>query len=110
MKNHAPDTKHLVGSRIKQMRKVRNLSQEELAEKTGMSSKYLSSIERGLENPTFDAFLRISRALDIPVYELFNYSSQQSQKEIKNQLIDLISNSDKDRLELAGKIIRGIYL
>ena len=48
------DTKRLIGARIKSLRRGRGLTQEKVAEKTGISVNYLSRIERGLENPTLD--------------------------------------------------------
>ena len=44
--------KELIGKRIKEARQARRLSQEALSEKVSLSAKYLSSIERGKENPT----------------------------------------------------------
>jgi len=52
--------KKQVGIRIKALRNMRGYSQERLAEIMGVNSKYLSSVERGKENPTFDFFLRLA--------------------------------------------------
>ena len=41
------DTKELIGSRIKELRKKKGLSQEELSEKADITPNYLSRIERG---------------------------------------------------------------
>jgi len=102
--------KSLIGTRIKQLRKSRGLSQEELSEKVEMSSKYLSSIERGKENPTLDTFMKLAQALHVEVFELFNYTCEKSLKESKKILSDLIMDSDKEKLELTTKIIKAIYL
>jgi len=103
-------TKQMIGTRIKQLRKVKGLSQEELSEKVGMSSKYLSSIERGNENPTLDTFIRLARSLDVEVFEIFNYSNELSDKESKRFLINVIKKSNKERLDLTAKIIQAINL
>ena len=52
--------KQMIGARIKEIRVKRKLTQEQLAEKTEINPKYLSSIERGLENPTFNTFFKLS--------------------------------------------------
>ena len=57
------ETRKLVGMRIKGLRRGRGYSQEKLAEVTGINAKYLSSIERGEENPTLDLFIRLSQGL-----------------------------------------------
>jgi transcriptional regulator with XRE-family HTH domain len=89
----AMTTKQQIGSRIKELRKSRGLSQEKLSEKVGMSSKYLSSIERGYENPTLDTFIRLAAALDVDIFELFNYPENRPRKLSKKFLLDLIKSS-----------------
>lgn len=102
--------KRLIGSRIKQLRRAKGLSQEELSEKIGMSSKYLSSIERGNENPTLDTFIKLAQSLGVDIFELFNYSQELALKDSKKFLLDLIKSSDKEKLDLTAKIIRAIHL
>ena len=102
--------KQLVGLRIKHLRKSRGVSQEELSEKVGMSSKYLSSIERGKENPTLDTFIKLAQALNVEISELFNYAGDKSVQESKKYLRDLIKSNDKGKLNLAVKMLRAIYL
>ena len=55
-----------VGRRIQKYRLQNNLTQEELAEKIGISQKHLSRIEQGYHNPRFDMITRISSALSVP--------------------------------------------
>ena len=104
------DIKRSIGSQIQKIRKAKGLSQEELSEKVGLSSKYISSIERGNENPTLDTFIKLSRALNVGIVELFNYSADTTQKDSKKFLIDLISKGSKDQLDMAAKLIRALYL
>jgi len=109
MENKSGNIKHLIGSRIKQLRKARGVSQEALSEKIGMSSKYLSSIERGQENPTLDTFLRLTKALEVDVFELFNYSQTPSPKEAKKIVLDFANGGDKMKLEVVAKLIRSLF-
>ena len=41
----------MIGSRIQEIRTQKGITQDQLSEKVGISPKYLSSIERGKENP-----------------------------------------------------------
>lgn len=102
--------KQLIGSRIKELRRARELSQEELSEKVGISSKYLSSIERGKENPTLDTFIGLAKALDIEILELFSYSPEKSPKELRDLIVGLLKTGNTERLELAARILKTIYL
>ncbi len=103
------EIKRLVGSRIKQLRKAKGLSQEVLAEKADLSNKYLSSIERGNENPTLDTFIKLAQAMDVEFFELFHYSREQSLRDAKASLIEMIKKSDKEKLDLAKKILTVLH-
>lgn len=52
-----------VGSRIRQYRKLAGLTQEDLAERTGLSVISVSNIERGVNKPSFDNFVAIANAM-----------------------------------------------
>ncbi len=85
------------------------MSQEELAEKMGISPKYLSSIERGKENPTLDTFVKLADSLGIEISEIFNYTGEKSPKELKLFISRLIRSRDGEKLKLAAKMMRAIY-
>lgn len=63
--------KELLIFNIKYYRYLNGLSQEKLAEKCGLSSRYLTDIERGLHCPTIPKLEKIAFALNIEPYELF---------------------------------------
>lgn len=56
----------LIGETIKQARKKKQLTQEQLGELIGVKKSRISKIESG-KNLSFDAFLRIFRAMGIGV-------------------------------------------
>ncbi len=53
-----------LGKRIRQMRIDKELTQEDLAEKAGISVVYVSELERGLKSPSIEVFYHIALALD----------------------------------------------
>lgn len=55
-----------VGKRVKEVRKKSGLTQEDLAEKIGVSTTYISSIERGLSFPRGEVLVGILNALNVP--------------------------------------------
>jgi len=57
------DRRKLLGVRIRELRVERRLSQERLAEMMGANVTYVSSVERGKENPTLDFLLKVADAL-----------------------------------------------
>ena len=59
-----------LGNLIKEQRTKQHLTQQELAEKCGLTSSDISRIEKGIGNPTFEKVDKILDALDIMVSEI----------------------------------------
>jgi transcriptional regulator with XRE-family HTH domain len=60
------------GRSIRSFRKQRGLSQEDLAESSGLSRNYISDIERGVRNPGLLALISLSRALRLPLRDMLD--------------------------------------
>ena len=58
---------------IKQYRLKKNLSQEELAEKIGISIRHLQRLEHNEENTRLSTFKKVIKALDIPDNEILKF-------------------------------------
>jgi len=67
-----------VGERIRLLRKKSNLSQLSLAERAGISYKYLGEIERGQVNLSVEIFLKIALALHVGAAELVNIANAEA--------------------------------
>jgi DNA-binding XRE family transcriptional regulator len=63
----------LIGKRVKYLRRLRNLTQSELAEKADLSVNYISQIETGVASPTIKTLLVVAQALDVELKELFDF-------------------------------------
>ena len=63
--------KTIFGENLKQRRKEKHLSQEQLSEKVNISVKHLSSIERGLNFVSAELLDNLSKSLEIPIHQLF---------------------------------------
>lgn len=64
------------GQRVRELRLVKGLSQEELAFKAGMHRTYLGGIERGQRNPALKNITAIAEALEVTLPELFSFGDQ----------------------------------
>lgn len=103
------DSKKLIGNRIKSLRRSRGYSQERLAEIVGINSKYLSSIERGEENPTLDLFLRLAQGLKVSIDQLFRTELEgQGSKELRRQLTRLIPQLKDEQLRQVVRILEAL--
>lgn len=59
-----------LGERVKALREQAGMSQESVAFDAGIHVNHLSTIERGVANPSFLVLLAISRVLRVRVSEL----------------------------------------
>ena len=55
------------GARLQSIRNKQNLSQEKLAEISGLHRTYISSLERGVRNPTLTTLKSLADALKIDI-------------------------------------------
>jgi transcriptional regulator with XRE-family HTH domain len=65
------DIKQEFGKRLAQMRKERKISQEQLAELSGLNRPYISGIEHGKRNVSLEVIVSLAKALGIQTKELF---------------------------------------
>lgn len=73
-----------IGSRIKNLRLQKNLTQEELGERTDLSKGYLSQLERNLSSPSMETFFAILEVLGCTPKDFFNEESK-DQKVVYDQ-------------------------
>lgn len=71
MELHAMDIVKVFGNNLKKFRNAKGLSQEELAEKSGLHRTYISAIECFRRSIALENVQRIADALEIETYKLF---------------------------------------
>lgn len=64
------DMRKLVGRNFARLRQAKDLTQEQVAERSGLSQQYLSGLERGRRNPTIITLYELARALGVSHVEL----------------------------------------
>jgi transcriptional regulator with XRE-family HTH domain len=65
------DVRKRVGLNVQRLRRLKGLSQEELAHRADMHQTYLSGVEGGKRNPSIGVLGRIAGALEVDIDELF---------------------------------------
>lgn len=60
-----------LGPRIRSLRRARQVTLRELAERAGVTESFLSQVEREVTSPSIASVQRIARALDLGIAELF---------------------------------------
>ena len=99
----------LIGSRIKAVRKSRNLTQEILAEWLSYSPHYISNMERGATKISLTTLARIADLLDCDVAELVTGSSTGRKNYLDSEFCELLTKLNDDEKRIAYKLIE-IYI
>lgn len=55
---------------VRELRVRRSLKQEEVCEAAGLGRNYLTTLESGRTNPSFEAMVRVARGLGVPFADL----------------------------------------
>lgn len=87
-----------VGAQIRSLRKVRKLSQEQLAERADLHYTMIGSVERGERNITLENLAKIAKGLKVPLRELFPPETKHD--ESMKELVALLAIADQSTSEL----------
>ena len=63
-------------NRLEELRKARNISQEELAAALEVSRQTIGSLERGRYNPSILLAFKIARYFDLTIEDIFIYEEE----------------------------------
>lgn len=70
-------------NRLRQARKSKHLTQQQLAELSDLSTHYIGNLEQGVRRPTLDTLLRLSEVLDIlPTDLIYDYLPENAKSKL----------------------------
>ncbi|MBX5484257.1 MAG: helix-turn-helix domain-containing protein [Myxococcaceae bacterium] len=67
----AKDSLRLLARRIRALRERHGLTQEDFAQRSGISVSFASLLERGERSPSYETLVQVAAALEVPLAELF---------------------------------------
>ncbi len=88
------DLKKLLGKRIQNLRKSKNITQERLAELIGIEPPSLSYIETGKYYPSVETLQKIAKILEVQPWELY-YFHMVSEHEMKAEIKQAMEENPK---------------
>lgn len=62
----------MIGEKIRELRKIRNLSLSELSARVGVSDSYVSQLERNIVDPSVSVLKKIAAVLEVPIATFFD--------------------------------------
>lgn len=101
-------TRELLGRRIKELRKTRNMSQDQLAEKVDIDPKHLSRIEVGKGYPSLDTLESIALVLGVEVKDFFEFMHVRKGTNLVEEISELLKEAPEDKQRMILKIVRAI--
>ena len=100
MSSHSPRKVALVGSRIRELRKGRHLTQTELSEKIGVAQSDLSRMEQGEYKVGLDTLFKILQVFDLKMGEFFGETETEAEREARDLMTEYRDLSDEARQEI----------
>ena len=104
--------REMFGERVRDLRKAKKLTQEELGEKAGLHYTYIGSIERAETNLSMDNIEKIARGLGVEAVELFRFSSEEVAVSERDRMLmgisALLEEQDEKTLGRVLRILREV--
>lgn len=97
--------KEKFGNRLREIRKAKGYTQEQVAEKIGIEPPNISKLEKGAHFPLPENIEKIAKALDIDIRELFDFQHFDEKNVLIKKLKNYIDNADKKEIEFLYKTI-----
>lgn len=102
------DNKKKLGLKIKELRKRKGLTQEQLAELIDMEQNSISVIESGRNFPTLGTLEKIAQILEVNLSDFFNYDYIDDIETIKASTKDIIRKMDENQIRQLFKYVKSI--
>ena len=102
------DNKKKLGLKIKELRKRKGLTQEQLAELIDMEQNSISVIESGRNFPTLGTLEKIVQILEVNLSDFFNYDYIDDIETIKASTKDIIRKMDDNQIRQLFKYVKSI--
>lgn len=97
----------LFGKKLRELRRSRDITQEKLAEMSGLSLQYIGEIERNRRNPSLTSMESLAEALNIPIGDFFNLEEfQRSDKELRETLLRQVREATPEQLRMLYDLSR----
>lgn len=105
-KGHAQKIDQLIGERLKELRKIKKLTQEDVAEKLGISFQQIQKYENGKNRISFSRLYEISNFMKVPLESFVSNverttatgASDNFQAQLKSAQHDNVSQKETDEL------------
>ena len=102
------ETLKRLGRRVRYFRTELGLSQEKVAEENGISSKYMSDLERGEANISIQILERVAINLGITPIELLDNEHEAKRDLLVGEIKGFLDKASDEKIRLMYRIMRAV--
>lgn len=99
-----------IGQRVRRFRKAYNLSQEQLAEKIGISTTHLSHIETGNTKLSLPVLVKLAEALSVQTDELLYESTYINKTAVAQEILTIIDSCPTQEAHMLLEILKAVKI
>lgn len=99
---------NIIGSRIKQARLAKNLTQEDLSEQLDVSVAFLSRVERGSSHINLKRLNQICKILEVSEGYVLNGASNNSENYLNREFAELLKNCSPEKQKMIYNVAKTI--
>jgi len=96
------------GVHVRALRHARQLTQEELAERSELSVDAVRRIERGAFSPSLETVNKLATGLDVSLRTLFNDFDRDRHDHVA-ELCDYLGKRNRTELRMVWRVIRAMF-
>lgn len=106
--NRGPDLLRNFGSTVRSLRRARCLTQEILAERSGLSSDTVRRLEHGSFSPSLATLVKLARGFELALSTMFE-AFELGERDPSRELKDLIAGRSPTEIALATRLLRALF-
>ena len=104
------DSTKLLGLRIRELRKQKGFTQEQLGEFSNVGAKYISQVEREGANVTLSLAESIATGLQVELKDLFDFDHKANDERLRTNLKAAIDSAEGEKLQQIHRIIKAVMV
>ncbi|AIQ72416.1 MULTISPECIES: helix-turn-helix domain-containing protein [Paenibacillus] len=97
-----------VGNRIRELRKAKGWTQEQLAEAASLHYSYIGGVERGDRNISLETLEKIIAAFDVPAIEFFRFEDETQRRKALDEHMALLSSKSAEEIAALTRVTREV--
>jgi transcriptional regulator with XRE-family HTH domain len=97
-----------LGRRVRHFRTEKCLSQEKIAEQCGISSKYISDLERGKANVSVKVLELVATSLGITAIDLLDNEHEAERALLVKEIVQFLETASDEKVRLVYRIMKDV--